>query len=48
MNRETSNKIRFVVEEILPPLLRDTPAYRWLADKAVGGYVSRAAAFRVP
>ena len=46
MNRETSNKIRFVVEEILPPLLRDTPAYRWLADKAVGGYVSRAAAFR--
>ena len=46
MNRETSNRIRFVIEDVIPPVLRDSAPYRWLADLAVGGYASRAAAFR--
>ena len=30
MRRETTNTIRFVLEELIPPILRDSRAMRWL------------------
>jgi ubiquinone/menaquinone biosynthesis C-methylase UbiE len=46
MNRNQSNAIRFVLEELLPPILRDTRFMRWLGDAATQGAVSRFARFR--
>ena len=46
MNRETSNRIRYVIEELLPPVLRDSGAFRAVAHAVFGDYVDRAAEFR--
>jgi SAM-dependent methyltransferase len=46
MNREISNRIRFVIEELLPPILRDSRAFKGLAQAVFGDYVARAAEFR--
>ncbi|MDG4650205.1 class I SAM-dependent methyltransferase [Roseibacterium sp. SDUM158017] len=46
MRRETTNRIRFVLEDLLPPVLRDSAAFHWLARQAWGGHVTRLAEFR--
>jgi SAM-dependent methyltransferase len=46
MNREMTNRIRFVLEDLLPPALRDSPAFRWLLRVAWGPYVDTFARFR--
>ena len=34
MNRETTNRIRFVIEDILPPAVRDSQLFRRAAKMA--------------
>lgn len=46
MNRETTNRIRFVLEDVLPPVLRDSALFHGVARLAWGGHVTRLAAFR--
>jgi SAM-dependent methyltransferase len=46
MNRETTNRIRFVIEDLLPPILRDSPLFLWLAKRVWGEHVSHLARFR--
>jgi SAM-dependent methyltransferase len=46
LNRETTNRIRFVIEEILPPVLRDSRIFKFAAERVFGDYISRAAEFR--
>ncbi len=46
MNRNQSNVIRYVLEELMPPALRDSRIMRWLGDGATQGAVSRFARFR--
>ena len=33
MNRETSNKIRFIIEELLPPIIRDSFIFTYIIKK---------------
>jgi SAM-dependent methyltransferase len=44
--RETSNRIRFVIEELLPPLLRDSSLFRRLAQHVWGEHILDLAQFR--
>jgi SAM-dependent methyltransferase len=46
LNRETTNRIRFVLEDILPPVLRDSNLFRTVAKLAWGEHITRLAAFR--
>lgn len=46
MRRETTNRIRFVIEDILPPILRDSRLFLWLAQLAWGKHISDLAEFR--
>ena len=46
MNRETTNRIRFVIEDVLPPILRDCAAFRWMARLAWGDHIDHLARFR--
>lgn len=46
MNRETTNRIRFVIEDLLPPVLRDSRVFLWLAKRVWGEHVSHLADFR--
>src|ERR1044071_1952514 len=46
MRREHSNRIRFVIEELLPPLLRDTALFRMAASLAWGDHIAALARFR--
>jgi SAM-dependent methyltransferase len=46
MRRETTNRIRFVIEDLLPPILRDSRLFLWLAQIAWGKHISDLAAFR--
>lgn len=46
MNRETTNRIRFVLEDILPPVVRDSSLFRNVAKLAWGEHITRLAAFR--
>ncbi|WP_050604141.1 bifunctional 2-polyprenyl-6-hydroxyphenol methylase/3-demethylubiquinol 3-O-methyltransferase UbiG [Ruegeria sp. 6PALISEP08] len=46
MRRETTNLIRFVLEDIVPPILRDSAAFHWLARRVWGEHITRLAAFR--
>jgi SAM-dependent methyltransferase len=46
LRRETSNKIRFVIEDLLPPALRDSGLFRRLAQHVWGNHVVDLAAFR--
>ena len=46
MKRETTNKIRFIIEDVMPPILRDSGAFRWLAKRAWGDHIDRLAEFR--
>ena len=46
MNRETTNRIRFVIEDLLPPILRDSTLFLWLAKRVWGEHMSHLARFR--
>ena len=46
MKRETTNKIRFVLEDLLPPLLRDSFIFKKLAMAVWGNHIERLADFR--
>lgn len=46
MNRETTNRIRFVLEELLPPIVRDSRLFLALARLAWGEHVEELARFR--
>lgn len=46
MNRETTNRIRFVLEDLLPPVVRDSSLFRSVASIAWGPHIARLASFR--
>jgi SAM-dependent methyltransferase len=46
MRRETVNTIRFIVEDVLPPVLRDSWLFRSFARLAWGNYIDVLADFR--
>jgi SAM-dependent methyltransferase len=46
MNRETTNRIRFVLEDVLPPIVRDSALFRGVASMAWGDHIKRLAQFR--
>ena len=46
MKRETTNRIRFVIEELLPPILRDATLFRALAKLAWGEHIEALSDFR--
>lgn len=46
MNRETTNRIRFVLEELVPPILRDSRLFRWLFRRYWGGLIDDLESFR--
>ena len=46
MKRETTNKIRFVLEDILPAFLRDSAAFKGLAGVVWGKHIADLACFR--
>jgi SAM-dependent methyltransferase len=46
MNRETTNRIRYVLEDVVPPFLRDSGLFRRAAELAWGPHIGRLAKFR--
>lgn len=46
MKRETSNWIRFVLEDLLPPALKDSRLFLWAAGLFWGDHIKRLADFR--
>ena len=46
MNREMTNRIRFVLEDVLPPVVRDSRFFRRAARLAWGEHIDRLASFR--
>ena len=46
MNRETTNRIRFVLEDIVPPFVRDSGLFRRAAKLAWGPHIDKLAKFR--
>ena len=46
MNRRQTNRIRTVLEDWVPPVLRDSGAFRWLAKRAWGEHIDHLADFR--
>jgi SAM-dependent methyltransferase len=46
MNRETTNRIRFVLEDVVPPFLRDSGLFRRAAKLAWGPHIDKLAKFR--
>lgn len=46
MRRETSNALRYVFEELLPPALRDSPAFAAFARLAIGPQAMEMSQFR--
>ena len=46
MRREQTNKIRYVLEDLLPPILRDSAIFRTAAGMVWGPHIARLADFR--
>lgn len=46
MNRETTNRIRFVLEDVVPPILRDSKLFKAVASLAWGRHIGDLANFR--
>ena len=46
MRRETTNKIRMVLEDVVPPVLRDSGLFKALAKLAWGQHIADLARFR--
>jgi ubiquinone/menaquinone biosynthesis C-methylase UbiE len=46
MKRETTNRIRYVLEEVLPPFIRDSAPMRWLFRRYWGPLIDDLESFR--
>lgn len=46
MKRETTNVLRFILEDLLPPVIRDSQLFHGVARLAWGAHVTRLADFR--
>ena len=46
MNRETTNRLRYIIEELLPPVVRDSQFFHMVARMGFGAHVTRLAEFR--
>ncbi|WP_157934049.1 hypothetical protein [Microvirga ossetica] len=46
VRRETSNRIRFVIEDLIPPALKDSALFRCLGRMVYGPYIDHMADFR--
>src|SRR3977135_2574284 len=46
MRREHTNQIRFIMEELLPPIIRDTALFKLAAPRAGGEHIWTPAEFR--
>ncbi len=46
VKRETTNRLRFVLEDLLPPIVRDSQIFHAVARMAWGAHVTRLAEFR--
>ncbi|MEI3854146.1 MULTISPECIES: class I SAM-dependent methyltransferase [Ensifer] len=46
MNRETTNRIRFIIEDVIPPVLRDSRLFKGMASLAWGKHIAHLAEFR--
>ena len=46
MNRETTNWLRFVLEDVIPPVLRDSRLFLFVAKLAWGNHIADLALFR--
>lgn len=46
MNRETTNRIRFIIEDVIPPILRDSRLFKGMASLAWGKHIAHLADFR--
>jgi SAM-dependent methyltransferase len=46
VKRETTNRLRFVFEELLPPIVRDSQLFHMVARMGFGAHVTRLADFR--
>jgi hypothetical protein len=46
MRRETVNRICFILEDVVPPILRDSPLFRDFARIACGDHIEALAEFR--
>jgi SAM-dependent methyltransferase len=46
VNRETTNRIRFVIEDVLPPILRDSAFFKGAASMVWGSHIGKLAKFR--
>ena len=46
MNRETTNRIRFILEDVVPPILRDSKLFKAIASLAWGKHIGHLASFR--
>jgi SAM-dependent methyltransferase len=46
MNRETTNVLRTIIEDVLPPFVRDSVVFRWVASLAWGPHITHLAQFR--
>ncbi|HEV7321904.1 MAG TPA: class I SAM-dependent methyltransferase [Ensifer sp.] len=46
MNRETTNRIRFLIEDVIPPILRDSRLFRGMASLAWGKHIAHLSEFR--
>lgn len=46
VNRETTNHLRFVLEDVLPPVVRDSRLFLFVAKLAWGGHIEDLSRFR--
>ncbi|MCO6176834.1 class I SAM-dependent methyltransferase [Ciceribacter sp. RN22] len=46
MNREMTNRIRFIIEDLLPPVLKDSSLFLWAAKRVWGEHIVHLAEFR--
>lgn len=46
MKRETTNRVRFVLEDLLAPVFRDSAVFLWFAKRVWGDHIERLARFR--
>src|ERR1700730_8573018 len=46
MKREQTNHIRFIMEDLLPPIIRDTALFRFVASLVWGRHISTLSDFR--
>ncbi|MDI6838222.1 class I SAM-dependent methyltransferase [Ciceribacter thiooxidans] len=46
MNREATNRIRFIIEDLLPPVLKDSFLFLWMAKRVWGEHIVHLAEFR--